>query len=150
MCNYSICWKCVPPPLPHLVKEQWSNKSFSRLCAPNTTIWQMQRVFMQFLWIFSTTYPAVFTVNISTQVEPCFIHKKKLSNTQTRFHEKYHVVDCKITAQLVANKTEARQWTCPEWLSKCWKCQLQREGQLLFASFSFVTYIIFGLHLIRL
>jgi hypothetical protein len=27
---------------------------------------------------------------------------------------------------------------------------LQREGQLLFASFSFVTYIIFGLHLIRL
>jgi hypothetical protein len=39
--------------------------------------------------------------------------------------KKNPVVNCSITAQLVANKSEARQWTYAERLSNCWNCPLQ-------------------------
>jgi hypothetical protein len=39
---------------------------------------------------------------------------------------KNHVVDYRITSQILAHKTEARQRTCADWPSKCWKCLLQR------------------------
>jgi hypothetical protein len=66
----------------------------------------MQRIIMQHMWIFSTPYFTELTINVSIQVEPCFIHRKQIVQHLNPFLWKNHVVDYKITAQLAANKTE--------------------------------------------
>ena len=70
------------------------------------------------MWFFfGTPYSTVLTINVSTQVEPCFICKKQVVQHINPFLWKIHGVNYRITAQLVANKTEARHWTCAERLS---------------------------------
>jgi hypothetical protein len=33
---------------------------------------------MQCTWVFSTPYSTLLTINVPTQVEPCFVHKKQV------------------------------------------------------------------------
>ena len=58
--------------------------------------------------------------------------------------DKNHVADYRITSQMLAHKTEARQRTCAELPRKCWKCLLQKGDHLLYACFSIYTHLIFG------
>jgi len=52
---------------------------------------------------------------------------------------------------MLANKTEARQWTCAEWPGKCWKCLLQKGDSLLYVCSSIYTHLIFGVpHMVHL
>ena len=51
--------------------------------------------------------------------------------------DKNHVADYRITSQMLANKTEARQRTCAEWPSKCWK-PTPKGGQLLICLFQYL------------
>jgi hypothetical protein len=80
---------------------------------------------MQCTWIFSTPYSTVLTINVSTQTVPCFVRKIQIVQHINPLY-KNHVADYRITAQVVADRTEARKWTCAERLGKCLKCPLQR------------------------
>lgn len=66
-----ICSNC-------LFKEQWTHNLYSRQCVPSTYLWWRQWIFMQCMWLFSTPYSALLTINVSPQMEPCFIHKKQI------------------------------------------------------------------------
>lgn len=57
-------------------KQQWSHNTFSRHCTPNTNLWQIQTSFIHSMWVFSTPYSAVLTINVCTQVKQCFIFEK--------------------------------------------------------------------------
>jgi len=53
------------------------HNSISRHFAPNTKLSQMQNIFMHFVWVFSTPYFTVCTINVSIQEQPCFISKQQ-------------------------------------------------------------------------
>lgn len=106
-----------------LFKEQWPHNSFLKHSAPNTNLWQIQRIPKQCIWVFNTPYSAAFSTDVSTQVEPSFMHKKQTVQYINSFFKKQ--VDYTIAALLAANKTEGH-WTYTERLSKCWKCPLHR------------------------
>jgi len=103
---------------------------------------------MLFMWVFSTPYSAVRTINVSTQGEPWFVRKKQIFQHTKPILLKTHVVDLIITAKLLANNTEARKWTCTERLRKCWKCPLQMwelgVGRSVFNACFSTVYLILG------
>ena len=53
----------------------------------NSRLWRMHRVFLQCKWVLSTLCSNVRTINVSTQVEPCFFRKNKMSNTWAHSYE---------------------------------------------------------------
>ena len=63
---------------------------------------------MQCVWVFSTPYSTLSTINVSTQVESRCVRKKIVQRVNT-FLLKNRVADYTIFAQIVANITEARQ-----------------------------------------
>jgi hypothetical protein len=104
---------------------------------------------MQCMCGFSTPYLTLSTINASIEVEPCFTLKKQIAQHLNPFLWKNLVVDYRITVQLVANKTEARQRACAERFGKCWKRLSRRGVSLLYICFSIYTFMIFGLRLTR-
>lgn len=46
-----------------LFKKQWSYNSLLTHCAPNISLWQMQRISMQCMWVFRTAYATVGSVH---------------------------------------------------------------------------------------
>jgi hypothetical protein len=152
MCNYNRCWKCPPSPHQSPQRTMVPQFVFDALSTKNL-FWRKQRICVRYVWVFRPPYSAVLTINVPTRAEPCLVHKKQnLSHVKPSFEQKNHVVSYIITAQLLAKKKkkiEARQWTCAERLSKCWKCPLQRSRSSLFTCFSNYTCLIFGLPLTR-
>lgn len=55
-----------------------------------------------------TPYSTVLTLNVSTQVESCFVFKKQNVQHMNSFLLKDRAVSYRITMQLLASKTEAR------------------------------------------
>jgi len=52
----------------------------------NNRLWRIQRVYLQCKWVFSTPCSNVWTINVSTQVEPCFFRKNKMSQHMSSFY----------------------------------------------------------------
>jgi hypothetical protein len=84
-----------------LFKELLSHISFSRLCAPKTNLWRIHCV-----WVCRTPYLTILAVSVPTQVEPCFVRKKQIVQNMNPFLCQNNVADYRITARLVANKTD--------------------------------------------
>jgi hypothetical protein len=115
--NYSKCWKWHPPASSKKKCPTIRSQHF----ADWKPVWQMQMIFMQWMWLFSIPYSIVLNTNVSTHVKPCFVCRSKLSNIQTASCEENNV-EYKIASQLSANKTVERLRTCTERLGNGWKC----------------------------
>lgn len=84
---------------------------------------------MQCVWVFSTTCSTVFASNISTQVGQRFFRKKtNCPSHKPLLLKENQVIDYSITAQLLAYKTEARQWTCDKRFCLSLKFPLQQRA----------------------
>jgi hypothetical protein len=60
-----------------LFTQGWyhNSTSTSRHFAPNTKLWQIQRIFMHCVWVVSTPYFTVWSIHVSTQEWQCFVLK---------------------------------------------------------------------------
>ena len=63
-----------------LFKEHWSHVLFSRHCAPNTSLWRMQKISIYCTWVLGTPYSSVLTINVATQWKHALSIKNQLSN----------------------------------------------------------------------
>ena len=61
-----------------LFTQVWYHNSISGHFTPNTKLLQIQRNFMHFVWVFSTPYFVVCTINASIQEQACFIPKQQI------------------------------------------------------------------------
>jgi hypothetical protein len=114
-------------------KKQWPHNSFPRHGAPNMNLWQMQRIFTQCIWVFSTPYRTV-----SIQVERCFVRKKQIVCHLNPFVWKPHVLDYRIFVELLAKMAV----NCTKRISKCWKCSSRRGGGVSFLClFQYLQYL---------
>lgn len=55
---------------------------------PNINLWRIQGNFMQSVRVFSTPYSTVLSVNTSTQVEKCFVFKRRVVQSTHFFTRK--------------------------------------------------------------
>jgi len=104
-------WKC--PPLLGLFKECWPSIHF-RDTVHYLRIWQMQRFFMQCMWVFSTPYSTLLTVNVSTQVGLCFMCKE----TNCAIHKSL-LLKKKTCCQLQNNHATGSQRNCSKAVNLC-------------------------------
>jgi hypothetical protein len=95
-------------------KNNCPHNIFSRHYTLKPNLTNAEDSTVAYMLVLSTPYSTVLTTNVFIQVELCFVCNKK-TNCQKRkpfiWRGGNHVVDCRITAWLVANKTETRQWT---------------------------------------
>jgi hypothetical protein len=100
-----------------LLKQQLSQISFSRDCAPNTNIWQMQRIFMQrygvqaqhillfWLLLYRIKWDCALSIIFFSIHNPLLL-RKKLSNTQ--LPRKWQTTKLKHDGQPVLNDSVER------------------------------------------
>jgi hypothetical protein len=94
-----------------------------RDCAPNMILWQMQRIFMQCMWVFSTPYRTV-----SIQMEPYVVRKKQIVCHLNPFVWKPHV----LLQNYCGTGSQQKAVNSTERISKCWKCSSRRGGGVSF------------------
>jgi hypothetical protein len=138
-----------PPPLPKSVyRTIFPQFLFEKLCTENL-FWRIQCIFMQCTCVCSFPYSTVLTINVSTQVEQCFVRKKQNVEHMKPLLWRNLVVNYRITWQLLTNRTEARHWMKLWWTSQhMLEVSIVTEGKLLICA-SIYRCLIFWLHLIR-
>jgi hypothetical protein len=100
-------------------------------CEPNTNLWRMQRISTQCTWVSSTPYFTVLTVNVATQVEPCFAHKKTscMTHKPTNLEPRDRNTKNKMARWCVCNDVKAmnvKRWKELELNRKAWNGLLQK------------------------
>jgi len=55
------------------LQKQWPHISFSRNCKTKSILWRKTRIFMQYMWVFSTPNSTLLIYNISTHVDSCLV-----------------------------------------------------------------------------
>jgi hypothetical protein len=113
--------------------------------------WLMQKVFLQLLWVFSTTYYLILTVKISNYVGPHFVLKNKISNTWSISCEKTKRCRLQNYRPTCGQQNWSKAVNLCWRLGKCWKCPWQRgRGGELLICFTFCSPCILVLVFIHL